>query len=209
MKPIPNRRPFALILGTLLTATSLFARSEDAKTTATREIGEHEQIILFKKSVNPQNLLLVYTKVNPDCTFKQDPQAGHVVFDFYWLMDGTRYKPVASAIKAEINKRLEALPSQNLNSFSVAVRDLNQVVTDIPENKWKIDVTSAKVGRECVIKAFMNLGASSKNVRLQLKQIYSDASANIFTRSVTVRSLTLSGIDAATGAPFEQTYKGR
>lgn len=176
----------------------------------TNEVGEHARILVVKKSVNPQNLMAVYTKVASDCSFLPDPaQSGHVLFDFYWLMDGSRYKPVNSLIKREIRNRLDAKATRDPFSFTVMVNDLRQVKTDIPEQNFKLDVVSTKTPKGCAVKGLMTLGPSAGNARIVLKELYTNASVNIFTRSVKVRQIVLTGTDAKTGAPVRQTFAGR
>lgn len=183
---------------------------EETERLATAEVGQHVRFLIVKKSQNPQNLMAFYSRLAEDCSFLQNPERpGHAIFDFYWLMNGTDYKPVHSMIKAEIFKRLQASPSQSPNKFTVAVNDLSRVANDIPQENWKIDVVSAKGSKGCTVKAMMTFGTSVGSPRVHLKEIYSDASANPITRTVKVRSLKLTGVNVKTGQPVSQTFKGR
>ena len=71
-----------------------------AEVTDIPEVGVHQPILVVEKNVNPQNLMVIYTKVDAKGLFLANPaDQDRPVFDFYWLMDGKNYKPVNGMIK--------------------------------------------------------------------------------------------------------------
>ncbi|MFM9726342.1 hypothetical protein ACKI1L_38100, partial [Streptomyces scabiei] len=78
--------PFALLV-----SLPVFAR----EITDIPQLGTHQQIFTVEKNVNPENVAIVYTKVDSACRFVNDPaNRDEPVFDFYWRMGGTDYKPM-------------------------------------------------------------------------------------------------------------------
>ena len=94
------------------------------------EVGEHYPLFLIEKSHHPENITVVYTKLDTHCHVIPDRQHGFLpTLDFYWLMDATRYKPMAGPLKADARKRLQFIDangSQNdSTSFSVRTDELS------------------------------------------------------------------------------------
>lgn len=142
------------------------------------EIGAHQPILIVGKNVHPQNLMVVYTKVDGDGRFLTNPaDRDRPLFDFYWLMDGKNHKPVNGLIKNEICKRLECQlsPGGRATHFTVNVNDLKEVESDIKEPK--IDVYANGSGGARDVEALMNLGPSDGNMRIKLSSIYTEGRA--------------------------------
>jgi hypothetical protein len=137
------------------------------------EIGVHQPIVTVRKSVNPQNLLIVYTKEDANGRFIA-AEGKRPVFDFYWLMGGKNYKPVHGLIKKEIRKRFECQPSpaNRATHFIISVNDLKEVNCDIEEPK--IDVYASGAGGTSEVEALMSLGPSDENMRIKLSSIYTE-----------------------------------
>jgi hypothetical protein len=160
------------------------------------EVGGHHPILIVGKNVHPENLMVVYTKVDANGRFVADPaDRDRPVFDFYWLMDGKTYKPVNGLIKNEIGKRLECQlgPSGRDTHFVVNVNDLKEVNSDIKEPK--MDVYAKRNGGACDVEAQINLGPSDGNMRIKLSSIYTEGRA--FPPAV--YSVTLKGEEIVNG----------
>ena len=71
------------------------------------EVGPHYKVVTIKKSVHPENDLIVYTRLDARCRVIREGKKKTPVFDFYWLMDHSRYKRVNPLIKSGIRQRLE------------------------------------------------------------------------------------------------------
>ena len=160
------------------------------------EIGVHQRILIVRKNVNPQNLLVVYTKEDSNGRFiTNQADQKRPVFEFYWLMDGKNYKPVNGMIKKEIRKRFECQqgPASQATHFIINANDLKEVDCDIKEPK--IDVYSSGTGGGSKVKAEMSLGPSDGNMRIRLSSIYSEGRA--FPPAV--YSVTLEGEEIVDG----------
>jgi hypothetical protein len=173
------------------------------------EIGSHQPILVVEKNVNPQNRLVVYTKVDANRHFLKDANRDRPVFDCYWLMNGKTYKPVNELIKAEIRKRFECQwnPGDRTTRFTINMNDLKEVNSDIDEPK--VDVHSLGADGAPSVDAQMNLGPSDGNMRIKLSSIYTEGRA--FPPKVL--SVTLKGEEIAngtlTGKKVIRTYHAR
>jgi len=182
------------LAASLLTVSML--RFAAAEVTNIPEVGAHQPILTVGKNVNPQNLLVVYTKVDAKGRFLANPaDQDRPVFDFYWLMDGKDHKPVNSLIKNEIGRRFEcqSSPSDRATHFVINVNDLKEVNSDIKEPK--VDVYANGSGRARDVEAQMTLGPSDGNMRIKLSSIYTEGRA--FPPAV--YSVTLKGEEIVDG----------
>ena len=76
--------------------------------TTVGDVGAHYPLFLVVKSHHPENVTVVYTKLDPHCRVLPDPAHNdQPTLDFYWLMDSTHYKPMAALLKAGIRQRLQ------------------------------------------------------------------------------------------------------
>ncbi|MGD9007405.1 MAG: hypothetical protein PVG41_05760 [Desulfobacteraceae bacterium] len=140
--------------------------------------GTEEELKLFvvEKSKNPQNILVVYCKVNPHCEFQRIADAGRDhLYDVYWLMDGTTYKRTHPVIKKMARKRFVPQKATEHNrSFNVLLTDLKELMHDLPSDIVRVDSYRSPEGR-CRIRAVIQLGPSGGNRAMQIESIYSKA----------------------------------
>ncbi len=158
--------------------TSSAAPAFALEVSASAAIGEHHPILIVNKNVNPENHMVIYTKVDASGRLLRDPSGGdRPVFDFYWFMEGKTYKPVNAMIKQEIRKRLEfqSSPSDQTKHFIINVNDLKEVNSDIKEPK--VDVFASERGGVSKVEAQMILGPSDGNMRIRLSSIYTEGRA--------------------------------
>ncbi len=182
-------------------ATALHARS--AEVTNIPEIGAHQPILIVEKNVNPENKMVVYTKLDANGRFVAD--GNQPVLDFYWLMDGKNYKPVNEKIKNEIRKRFTAQwSSKDRAAFILNVNDLKVMKSDIKEPR--MDVYAGKAGDGMSVEAQMNLGPSDGNMRIKLSSIYTEGRAfPPAVDSVTLKGETIVN-GSATGKKVTRKY---
>src|SRR5215510_3978950 len=100
------------------------------------DVGEHYPIFLVEKSHHPENITVVYTKLDKNCHVIPDREHGFMpTLDFYWLMDETRYKPMAGPLKEGVRKRLQFTDTRwhkvDPTSFSVRIDGLVHVKHDL------------------------------------------------------------------------------
>jgi len=193
-----HRPPLRAIFPALLAFVILAFPLAAAEIMKIAEIGAHEPILIVRKNVHPQNLMVVYTKVDASGHFLPDPDnPSRPILDFYWLMDGKAFKPVNGLIKNEIRKRLElqATPSAGGTRFAIDLNDLKEVNSDIQQPK--IDVSVDTSADHPAVEAEMNLGPSDGNMRIRVSSIYTEGRA--FPPAV--YSVTVNGEEIAHGRP--------
>ena len=177
--------------------------------TAIPEVGPHYKVVTVKKSVHPQNDLVVYTRLDEQCRVVRDAKSP--AFDFYWLMDHKRYKPVHPLIKRGIRKRLEveSAPGSDAgaDSFSVRLNELKEVVHDLGPAP-RLRVRAEKTAKGCSAEARMTLGPSNKNAEIRLDEIYSEAEMK-GPFSAKVKQVALKGVDVKTGKPVVRVYRAK
>lgn len=194
---MPTRK---VSLAVSLLAVSML-RVAAAEVTDIPEVGVHQPILVVEKNVNPQNLMVIYTKVDAKGLFLANPaDQDRPVFDFYWLMDGKNYKPVNGMIKNEIGRRFECQPSPSdrATHFVINVNDLKEVNSDIKEPK--VDVYANGGGAAHDVEAQITLGPSDGNMRIKLSSIYTEGRA--FPPAV--YSVTLKGEEIVNGKLTEK-----
>ena len=105
--------------------------------TNVRDVGDHYPLFLVTKSYHPENVTVVYTKLDTNCHVLPDRTHDFMpTLDFYWLLNATRYKAMAGPLKAGIRQRLQLtdLPGQHVDvtSFAVYTNALSRVQHDLP-----------------------------------------------------------------------------
>ncbi len=154
------------------------------------------RLFVIEKSKNPQNILVVYSNVNADCEIQSIADAGRDhLFDFYWLMNRTVFKPTHQLIKKQARKRF---PSQDVSDngrhFEVILTDLRELVHDLPSDIINIDIRRDRTG-QCRARVLLPLGPSAKNRTLAIRSIYSKAKTFLGI-PIGVHYVELRGVDA-------------
>jgi len=170
------------------------------------EIGKHQSIFQVNKNVNPQNVAVVYTKVDDKCRFVNNPEnRDQPIFDFYWLMDGTNYKPMHSLLKSEFRRRMSFVENagDRATHFIIDANDLKEVDHDIEDPR--LDVNAKVIAGGCDVEAFITLGPSNGNARVRVTNIYGEGRA--FPPKV--YSVTIKGIDVKTGKAVSRKYDAK
>jgi hypothetical protein len=196
--PMKSRLVFFLV-PLLLDSTGV------AAATTLAQVGPHHPLFTFEKNENPQNIMVFYTKVDDKCRILTDPTSHQPLFDSYWLMNKTTYKPVHSMIKSGMQERLQLIPSVNSNSFFVKVNDLKEVETDIPDPRLEITAKPVK-DQNCAVGSFIKLGPSNKNAKIHLNTLYSETEKTVMPPFRRLISITLSGTDVKTGESISRKY---
>ena len=181
-------------------------------------IGEHYPLFLIEKSHHPENITVVYTKLDTDCRVIPDREHGFLpTLDFYWLMDKTRYKPMAGPLKAGARKRLQFIDTNgsqgNPTSFSVRTDDLSRVQHDLQSPTMQIK--AERQGDACVATAFMTLGPSNGSATMKVESVSTKTEPITLLKkmqamadpdSIQIYAVTVKGTDVVTGQPIERTY---
>jgi hypothetical protein len=182
------------------------------------DVGEHYPLFLVEKSHHPENITVVYTKLDMHCRVIPDREHGFLpTLDFYWLMDATRYKPMAGALKAGARKRLQFIDANgsqgDLTAFAVRTDDLTRVQHDLQSPTMQIK--AERQGATCVATALMTLGPSDGNATLKVESVSTETEPITLLKkmqamtdpdSIQIYAVTVKGTDIVTGQPIERTY---
>jgi hypothetical protein len=182
------------------------------------DVGEHYPLFLIEKSHHPENITVVYTKLDTHCHVLPDRAHGFLpTLDFYWLLDAARYKPMAELLKAGARKRLQFIdahgPQGDLTAFTVRTDDLSRVQHDLQSPT--VQIKAERQGDACVATALMSLGPSNDNVTMKVESVSTKTEpitlltkirAMVEPDSIRIYAVTVKGTDVATGQPIERTY---
>jgi hypothetical protein len=183
------------------------------------DIGEHYPLFLIEKSHHPENITVVYTKLDTDCHVIPDREHGFLpTLDFYWLMDATRYKPMAGPLKAGARKRLQFIDANGAQgdptAFAVRTNDLSRLQHDLQSPT--LQIKAERQGDACVATALMTLGPSNGNVTMKVESVSTKTEPITLLKkmraiadpdSIQIYAVTVKGTDVATGQPIERTYQ--
>jgi hypothetical protein len=192
---------FVLFVTVVLVGRRVFS----AVPTSISQVGPHAPLIRVEKNENPQNSMVVYTKLDPSCKFAVTD--GHPVLDEYWLMDGERYKKVNPLIKNAVRQRfvLDQNAFAKERKFLVHLKDFHELKSDLGSEPT-FEVTAHRDGSGCETEVVMQLGPSDHSRKIAIDSIYADSSKKLLPPFRKLNSLTLKGRDVATGEPVERTY---
>jgi hypothetical protein len=182
------------------------------------DVGEHYPIFLVAKSHHPENITVVYTKLDKNCYVIPDREHGFMpTLDFYWLMDETHYKPMAALLKEGVRKRLQFTDAHwhkvDPTSFSVRIDGLSRVKHDLQSPT--VQIKTERTGDACMATASMTLGPSNSNATMKVESVSTKTEALTLLKkmqaivnpdALQMYSVTVKGTDVATGEPIERTY---
>ena len=182
------------------------------------DVGEHYPLFLVEKSHHPENITVVYTKLDTDCRVILDREHGFLpTLDFYWLMDATRYKPMAGPLKAGARKRLQFIDRNGSQgaptAFAVRTDELARVQHDLQSPT--VQIKAERQGDACVATAFMTLGPSNGHATIKVESISTKTEPITLLKkmramadpdSIQIYAVTVKGTEVATGQPLERTY---
>jgi hypothetical protein len=168
---IPMKTPQLALLACLLSLASLPASAKEI--TDIPELGAHQQIFLVEKNVNPENVAVVYTRLDAQCRFVPDAEnRDEPVFDFYWRMNRSSYKPMNSFFKDEFHRRM-SFAGGDASHFELDANDLKEVKHDLGANP-RVTVAAFRAGAGCDVQAFITLGPSDGHARIRIDSIYGE-----------------------------------
>jgi hypothetical protein len=182
------------------------------------DVGEHYPLFLIEKSHHPENITVVYTKLDTHCRVLPHREHGFLpTLDFYWLMDAARYKPMAGPLKAGARKRLQFIDTHgsqgDATSFLVRTADLSRVQHDLPSPA--VQIKAERRGDACVATASLTLGPSNGHATIKLESISTLTEAITLRKkmqaiadpdAIQIYAVTVKGTDVVTGQPIERTY---
>ncbi len=170
-------------------------------------IGKHFPIFIVEKSENPQNILVAYTKLAPDCKIQNDPgKESQPLLDYYWKMKRENYKPVHSLIKSGIRDRLALESSADERThFSVRINDLSELKHDLEKPLLSVVAAPTKRGG-CDVRAFIKLGPSDRSRQVLLSSIHVESKKTFLPPFRKVVNVTINGTDSDSGEKVSRVY---
>ena len=172
------------------------------------ELGPHFRVLVVEKNENPQNIAIIYTKLDSTCHFAKDSK-GKTVFDFYWLMDGTRYKPMNWILKAGIRHRFEmesaTAASGKVDAFAVKLNDLKEMKTDLKEVRLIVEAKKKADGK-CEVENLFPLGGLDHESFIHLDKVSAEGKKTWHYPFREVVALTLQGQDSKSGEKVDRKY---
>ena len=174
-------------------------------------IGTHYEIFRFEKSENPQNALVVYTRLDERCRFileSENPTAP--AFGFYWLMDKKTYKPVHPLIRGGISSRLKVTIPPNFpqvrDFFVVEVKELRRIDPVLQDAYVK--VSAGQQGKNCQVEASFDVDGDRQTSHvLMLDKIFAESEKTFLPPFRKVISLRFDGVNQKTGESEQKLFK--
>lgn len=155
-----------------------------------------------EKSMNPENILVVYARVDASCHIQPISDAGSMhLYDLYWLMNGTDFKPTHRLIKKAVRKRFvaQALDAGGLH-FTVRLADLKELHHDLPSDRIRVAI-ERESSDQCRSRVLLQLGPSHENRTMAIEAIYSEA-RTFFGIPIGIHYIELRGTDVQSQAPL-------
>jgi hypothetical protein len=165
------------------------------------EIGRHFPLFTFEKNENPQNIMVVYVKLDDQGRFEKDPKhPEQPLIGFYWLMNREKYKRVHPLIVHGIRERLHFISqAPDRRSFRIRLSDLDDLKRDMKPADIDVRILG---GRENP-----NVEASLRGVKID--KIYSEAHKTFLPPFRKVDVVTVFGKSITDGDPVSRTYSAR
>jgi hypothetical protein len=197
-----------------------FARPALTGTAVTHvaDVGEHYPLFFVEKSHHPENITVVYTKLDAHCRVLPDRTHGFLpTLDFYWLLDDTHYKPMARRLKAGVRQRLQFTdapgPQGDPTAFAVRTSDLARVQHDLPSPS--VQIQTARHGERCMAAAYLTLGPSNGSVTIKVNAVSTQTEPLTLLKTLQamanpdalqIYAVTVQGTTVVTGQPIVRTY---
>lgn len=200
----------AVFAALMLTAASSI--SQAASVVERAPIGAHVPLLTLEKNENPQNILVVFTKVDQNCRFQLEDK--EPILSDYWLMNRERYKPVNALIQRGIEKRIKIVTEipegskQLPREFQVRLSDFTELKHDLGSDPL-ITVRSDGAPGKCEAEAILRLGPSDQNRSILLEKLQANSSKKLLPPFRKLKSLTVAGVDLASGEKFSRTFHSK
>jgi hypothetical protein len=188
-----------MLTALLFSAMGVWAQMKDMA-----PIGTHFPVFVVEKNENPQNIMVTYVKLDKECRFVPDPRdSKKPLFEFYWLMNREKYKPVHRLIKAGVRKRLEIV-SQSADRRSFVIR-LNDVKELNNAADAKLTVTANRESKDCDVSGILKVGDEP----IELTSIYSHARKTMLPPFRKLNYITLKGTSLDGSDKIERKISAR
>lgn len=171
-------------------------------------IGQHVPLLTLEKNENPQNIMIIYTKLDQNCRLEIKDEAP--VLSEYWLMNRERYKRVNPLIVRGIEKRMKIVTDVAFdpNSFQVRLSDFTEIQHDLGTDPLITIRSEGQPGR-CEAVAVLHMGPADQYRSIQLEKVFAKSEKKLLPPFRRLLELTLTGADLATGERFSRTFHSK
>lgn len=192
-----------LVLSAVIATTFVSTFALAQQVTNIPQIGTHQRPLIVEKSINRQNVLAAYTKVDDSCRLITDRGNRNMpLVGFYWLNDRVSFEALDSTYGPMIKQRFKIEASGNREVAYVRMTDLGTMRHDLPDPRIRITAEEHRLTGECEVEATLQLGPSDRNSTLKVETIYLDLSM-----MGSLNAITISGHTNITGRAITKTYR--
>lgn len=139
------------------------------------QVGKHHRPLIVEKSINRQNILSAYTKVDDDCRLLTDRSNRNTpIIDFYWLNNRISYEPLDATYGPMIKQRLKIEASGDRETAYVRLVDLGSMRHDLPDPRIRVKADENVLTGKCSVEATLQMGPSDRNSVIKVETIYLD-----------------------------------
>lgn len=162
------------------------------------------KLFTLEKSLNSENILNVHTHTDENCKFVTK---NNEYVDFYWLMDRKTIKQVHPKIRSTVHEKVQFVSiNARHDSFKVRLNDLSEIKHDLESNV--IEVRAEIINGTCTVNPIIQLGASAKYKKLNLKRTYCEVNT-VMGIPKGCKFLELSGVENTTNEQLKVRFKGK
>lgn len=162
-----------LSLATVIFTSILSQAALAQEVTNIPQVGRHYRPLIIEKSINRQNILSAYTKVDEECRLVTDRRNRNTpILDFYWLNNRTSYEALDNSIGSMIKGRLQVETTGERDTLLIRLTDLNNMRHDLPDPRVLVKSGKEGLSRKCEVEATIQMGPADRNSVLKVESIY-------------------------------------
>ncbi len=166
------------------------------------QVGSHHRALVIEKSINRQNILVAYTKLDENCDMVSDrANRGLPLFNFYWLNDRKSYEPLDSSMGTLIRGRLTVDPASEADTLQIELTDLKTMKHDLPSRFIVLTSKRETLSRKCEVEATIEMGPSDHKSVAVISSIYLEMGM-----MGGVNAITINGKTKITGRPISRRF---
>ena len=148
------------------------------------EVGVHYRLFTFEKNENPQNVMIVYTRVDEHCHFALTD--GKPIVDFYWMMDRRRFKATNPLIKSRVRRQLRVQPV-GADEFHLELDEVRELHVQEP----RFVVRATRDALACTVRTTFE----SEEGAIAVDSLYSESRKTLLPPFRKLVSVTVNGRD--------------
>lgn len=190
-------------LAAVLAFTAILSQTALAQeVTNIPQVGKHHRPLIIEKSINRQNILSAYTKVDENCRLVTDRRNRNTpILDFYWLNNRTSYEALDANLGSMIRGRFQVETTGARDALYVRLTDLGSMRHDLPDARIRVEADKSVLTGKCDVEATLQMGPSDRNSVIKVESIYLELGM-----MGGVNSISISGRTKITGRTISKKY---